>query len=153
MVYWTLAMNNTIKLIALTSAILLSGCVGPQASFGEKMQDSFFFTSADNATDSEIKCIALTRPYTLPSGAVSFSLPAGKYTARKKNSTGYFYYAPQPILSSNSFFSFDQDGIYIDNQFNRGNIFGKSANGFDSRPIRGAVLPQAIFAYIKKTSC
>lgn len=143
-------MNKTIKILALASVFFLSGCVGEQASFGERMQDSFIFTSAENVAGSESKSITLIKPFTLQSGSVTYSIPSGRYIARKKNSTGYFYYAPRPIKSSNWLLSPSQQGIYLDNQFTSGNVFGINPSGFDSRPIRGAVLPNAIFPIIKQ---
>ncbi len=43
--------------------------------------------------------------------------------------------------------------IYLNNQLTAGNIMGTNVDGFDNRPIRGAVLPSSIFAYIKQTQC
>lgn len=123
--------------------------MGQQASFSERMQDNFLFTSADDVTSSEVKCIMLTKPCTLRAGSVTYSMPAGQYIAKKKNKTGYFYYAPSPITSSNWFLSPSQQGIYLNNQFNSGNLFGRNPTGYSDRPIRGAVLPNSVFSCIK----
>lgn len=143
-------MSQAIKILALSSVVFLSGCMGPHASFSERMQDSFLFTSADDVAGSENKCIMLTKPVTLPSGSVTYSIPAGRYIAKKKNQTGYFYYAPSRITSSNWLLSPSQQGIYLNNQLNSGNVFGANPTGYSNRPIRGAVLPNSIFSYIKK---
>lgn len=143
---------NIIKLLTLSLVILLSGCMGAQASFSERMQDNFLFTSAENVSASEKRCITLTKPFTLESGSVTYSIPAGRYIAEKKNKTGYFYYAPKRITSSNWLLSPSQQGIYLNNQLNKGNLFGRESQGYANRPIRGAVLPKAIFSYIQKNS-
>ncbi len=146
-------MKNTVKLIAVTSVVLLSGCVGlgPQASLGDRMKDNFLFTSAANVSPSEVRCVRLTKSFTFKSGSVIYTLPAGSYQGTKKNSTGYFYYAPSSITSSSSFYG-SGEGIYINNEFNGGNIFDVNATGFDSRPIRFTVLPKSIFSFIKKNA-
>ena len=145
-------MINKIKILTPLLVIFLSGCMGPQASFKERMQDSFLFTSAARVPASEIKCISLTKSFTLQSGSVTYSIPSGRYIAKRKNKTGYFYYAPTLIKSSNWFLSPSQQGIYLDNQLNKGNVFGRDPQGYASRPIRGAILPKAIFSYIQMNS-
>jgi len=132
--------------------ICLSGCMGQHASFNETMRDNFAFTAAEKIPEAERKCITLTKPYTLESGSLTFSLPAGRYIAKRKNDTGYFYYAPEKIISSNWFLSPSQQGIYLNSNLNRGNLFGRKSGGYDDRPIRNATLPDDIFSYIQKNS-
>lgn len=137
------------KLLISTSALILSGCTSEGASMGQFMQDNFSFTSAQNIPASEVRCFILTKPYTFKAGSWSLALPSGKYIARKKNKTGYFYYAPSPITVSGWSGTDYQDGVYLDNQKNKGSLFSKKPGGFDDRPIRSAALPNAIFASIK----
>jgi hypothetical protein len=142
-------MKNIFKLLTLSSVILLSGCMGEHASFTESMKDNFFFTSASDVPSSQAKCVRLSKPYTMQSGSATFSLPEGHYIARKKRDTGYFYYAPSLITSSNSFLYGSPKGIYLNNAGNQGNLFDRNPQG-DNRPVRGAVLPSDIFSYLKK---
>jgi len=146
----SLTTNKLVKLLAILPISFLSGCVGPQASFKERMHDNFAFTSTENVQDK--KCITLTQPFTLKSGAVTYSLPAGEYISQKKNDAGYFYYAPSSVTSSNWLIAPPQDGVYLNNQLNKGNVFGRNPYGFDDIPIRGAILPNSIFTYIKKSN-
>lgn len=146
-------MNNIVKFgIAVSTVALLSGCVnaGQQASFKERFKDSFGFTSASSVPAGQAKCLALAKPFTFESGSVTYTLPAGQYKGTRKNNTGYFYYASGSIKKS-SFFVNSADGIYINNQFTQGNLFGINPEGFDFRPIRGTVLPHSIFAYLKRS--
>lgn len=138
-------------LLILLLSIFIAGCMmGPQASFSERFRDTNVFTSADKVSAAEKKCIMLTQPFTLVSGSVTYSLPAGRYIAKMKNKTGYFYYAPSKITSPNWFLSFPEQGIYLDNQLTKGNLFGADSQGYADRPIRNAVLPEGIFPYISK---
>jgi len=138
-------------LLIFLLSIFIAGCAGgPQASFSERFQDTDIFTSADKVSPTEKKCIMLIQPYTLVSGSVAYSLPAGRYIAKMKNKTGYFYYAPSKITSPNWFLSFPEQGIYLDNQLTKGNLFGADPQGYADRPIRNAVLPAEIFQYISK---
>lgn len=145
--------NSIIKAIIFSSVVFLSGCVGPRASFSENFQDNFIGTSARPTADNEARCFVLTKQYAFDSGSVTFTAPAGLYKATKKIDSGYFYYAPSSIKSSNWLASFNQDGIYLNNQGTGGNLFGRNPSGYDDRPVRGAIIPSAIFAYIKKTHC
>jgi hypothetical protein len=142
-------MNNTIKIAILSTAVFLSGCAGPQASFSDKIQDSFLFTSASEVPPTQRSCFTLTQSFVLPSGSVTYSIPAGRYVAKQKNKTGHFYYAPHMIESSNSWLGVDQEGIYLDNQFKHGYLFFISPTGYSNRPIRSNVLPNDILTHIK----
>lgn len=144
-------MTNKLKLLPIFAMLLLTGCVnmGKQASFGEKMSDNFIFTSATSIPDSETKCVSLAKIFEFKTGSVTYTLPAGTYRATKKNSTGEFYYAPSSIESS-TWLADSAYGIYINNQFTQANLFGTSPTGYDSRPIRGSVLPSTIFQYLRK---
>ena len=147
-------MNKVIKLLVLSSFILLSACAGQQRpGFGEVMRDQFAFTAAEDVPGSEMRCITVTKSFEMPAGFVTYTFPAGKYVAKKMNNTGYFYYAPQPVASHNRFFSDPLQGIYVNNAFTSANIFAANSMGYSNRPIRGAVLPAADFALVKKSHC
>jgi len=146
-------MKNILKLITLLALVaFISGCAGPSASFTEKLQDTFLLTSADGVSANEHKCITLTKPYSFKSGLINYSLPAGRYVAKRKHKSGYFYYASAPIKTQNSFFYPYQSGIYLENTSNKGYLFGSNPTGFDDRPIRGSKIPNEMFAYIKRNS-
>ncbi len=142
-------MNSAIKIAILSLVVFLSGCGGPQASLSDKFQDSFLFTSASDVSPAEKSCFILTKSFSLPSGSVTYSIPAGRYVAKQKNKTGYFYYAPHIIQSSNSWLGVDQEGIYLDNQFTHGYLFFISPTGYSNRPVRSNVLPNDILRHIK----
>ncbi len=150
-------MKNLIKLLAISPAILLSGCanVGPQSSFGERMSDNFIFTSGQSVADAQVQCLSLTKSFTFQSGSVTYTLPAGIYHGTRKNGTGYFYYSPSSISSSASSWIVPTPyGIYVNNEFNHGNLFSTNPTGYDSRPIRLTVLPNNIFSSIvRKGNC
>jgi hypothetical protein len=142
-------MHKTFKLLFLCFSIpLLNSCWGPQPGMGEYLEDNT--TSVSNTAGSETRCITLTKPFIVPSGMTSFSLPAGRYIAKQKSKSGYFYYAPSIIPASSSMVP-SQKGIYINSQFNAGNLFGTTI--YSTRPVRTTVLPGSIFSYIKKSGC
>lgn len=138
--------------LAVAALVSLTGCgiMGETASFSEAMQDNLIFSSAKYVDEAQKNCVLLTKSFTFKSGAVTYSLPAGKYVGRRKHQSGVFYYAPRAIKSSNHFWAFDQEGIYLANHANHGNVFSRKAMGYDDRPIRGAVLPTGIFKLIKR---
>lgn len=147
-------MKFKFKALTLGAFTLLgcSACMGPQASFSEMARDSFIFTSASEVPASEKRCITVTKSVSLQSGSLTFSIPAGRYVATKKNRDGYFYYAPTMIKSSNGFISLDKQGIFLNNQLSGGNIFGKNPEGYSDRPIRGPILTKEVLSYINKNS-
>jgi len=146
-------MNNIIKIITVSSIIVLTGCTGQQASMGERFQDSFLFTSAKSVESNQERCITLTKQISMPSGSVTFTLPAGRYVARKQNKDGYFYYAPSTVTTSNWLLADSQQGIFLSNDGSSGNLFGYDHMGYDNRPIRSVVLPGSIYSFIKKSKC
>lgn len=147
-------MHQLVKLFTLSSVILLSACAGQQRpAFSEVMRDQFAFTAAKDVPDSERRCIAITKTFQMPVGPATYTFPAGQYVAKKMNNTGYFYYAPHPVASSSWFFSDPLQGIYVNKGFTSANIFAANSMGYSDRPIRGAVLPAADFALVKKSHC
>jgi hypothetical protein len=146
-------MNNIVKFgIAASAVALLSGCVnsGPQASFKQRFKDNFLLTSASDVPAGQVRCVALVKPFTFQSGSVTYTLPAGQYKGKQKNRSGYFYNTPAHVQVS-SYFAGSVYGIYINNQFTQGNLFGVNPDGYDDRPIRGTVLPSSIFSYLRKS--
>lgn len=144
-------MKRIIKLLPIALIVVLTGCVGPSASYTDRLKDSFLFTSADNVPENVHKSIVLTQPYSFQSGMINYSLPAGRYVAMKMHESGYFYYAPQAIKTQNSFLYPWQEGIYLENNANKAYVFGRSGNSFSDRPIRGSMLPQDIFRILKRS--
>ncbi len=142
-----------IKLLAILSVLCLCGCMGPQASISDHFQDDFLFTAAQNVPQAGVKCIVLSKAYKLKSGDVTFALPAGKYIGKKKNDSGYFYYAPSSINTSNWLIMGPQSGIYLNNNLSAGNLFYVKPEDFIQRPVRGAVLPRDIFPLIRRSHC
>lgn len=143
-------MKNIITLLPIALVVLLSGCVGPSASFGDRLEDNFIFTSAEKVPESIHKSIVLTKPYSFKSGMTVYSLPAGRYVARRMHKEGYFYYAPQAITTQNRFLYPYQEGIYLGHNANTAFIFGRKPDGFADRPVRGAIIPQNIFSILKR---
>ena len=150
-------MKNLLKLLALSPILLLSGCVniGPQSSFGERLSDNFLFTAGLPVAASETRCLSMSKPFTFQSGSVTYTLPAGTYKGTRKNGSGYFYYSPSPIASSASTWVVPAPyGIYVNNEFNHGNLFNPNPMGYDSRPIRTTILPDTFFSsMVRKSSC
>jgi len=140
-------MKPNFLLILSFSALFLAGCSN-QASFSEKMQDSFLLTSAENVSKENMQCIKLTQAYTLHSGLFSYTFPAGNYVGMKKNSTGVFYYSTKPIQSNAGMLNTVQ-GIYLDNNAKKGHFFGYNPQGFPDRPIRSTTLPAVIFSNLQ----
>ncbi len=145
-------MNKSIKLLTLSSVVLLASCadVGKTAGFGERMSDSFLLTSASEVKTADTRCISLASPYAFKSGSVTFTLPAGTYKSIRKIDTGYFYYAPSNVKSDSWFVGSSQQGVYLNNAMSAGNLFGAKEDGFDDRPIRSVELPGSVIAKFKK---
>ena len=136
-----------IKLFILICVILLGGCANSGA-FSDKLSDMTVFTTATAVPHSEMRCVTLTQAFTLKSQFFVFTLPSGSYQGLRKNSTGYFYYAPSAVKSSSRLGSVS--GIYINNQFTQGNLFTDNWGIYGSRSIRGTILPDSIFLYLRK---
>ncbi len=143
-------MNNKLKCaVLLTGVVLLGACVGPQATFKERFQDNFAHTAAKRLSPEDQRCIMVSNSYTMTSGSMTFSIPAGRYISQRSNGDGAFYYAPTRIKSSNWLLIPDQLGIYLNNQHTHGYLFGTNPEGFDDRPVRGVVLPGAVLGLIR----
>ncbi len=140
-------MKNIFKLLTVFSIFILTGCLGPQASWSEQFQDNFAGTAATETNDRQ--CFTLNKSYSYESGSTTFQIPAGRYVATQKNATGYFYKAPSVIRSSNFLAAISQTGIYLNTQGTAGNLYGPNPEGIDwNRPIRGANLPSDIYGHI-----
>lgn len=139
-------MNLRLLSLLAAAGLFLAGCSN-EASFSEKMHDSFAFTAAVNLPKEKMQCIQLNKPYVLKAGIATYTFPAGLYVGMKKNSSGIFYYSVNPIKSSNSLFDTVQ-GIYLDNAAKQGNFFGYSPQGFPDRPIRSTVLPAEVLKHV-----
>lgn len=139
------------RILIIVSFICITGCAGNQVNLGGTLNDHFGF-SARNISGSETRYITLTRSVVVPSSLLSTcTLPAGRYTARAKNSTGYFYYAPHTIEPANWLLSPYIQGIYLDKDMKSGNVFARNVAAYSDRPVRGVALPRTIFKYIKKS--
>ena len=151
-------MSYKLKLLVVAVAISLNGCAnyGAQAGLGERYKDNFLLTSAYSVSGSEARCVTLMKPFKFVSGSVTYSLPAGNYKGKKRNSSGYFYYAPDSIITSTPEWQTHMavgviSGIYLNNQLTQGNLFSFNPSGFDQRPIRITVLPGNFFSNFKKS--
>lgn len=145
-------MNKSIKLLTVASVMLLSSCanVGQTSSFGERLSDSFLLTSASDVPTAQTLCISLSQPYSFKSGSVTINMPAGTYKSIRKNSSGYFFYAPSPITSDSAWSLGSSEGVYLNNAMTSGDLFARKVDGFDDRPIRSVVLPSNVISRFKK---